>query len=250
MFPSLKSLLWILTFSLATFIAEGEETLYLVTGDFAPFSGKTLPQGGMTTEITTQAFKEMGYQVHIDFEPWRRGYINTGKLLYFGTFPYVEDSTRKKKFLFSDPLYTTKVNFFVRSDFNKMLHKDEDLRGLKACLPVGYSTREIQGFLDEGLLTITMRPSNDAACFRAVEKNRVDLYAVNYITGWKIIKQIFGQNNGFKNIGKPLMPAHYHLIVGRQHPNGQALLKIFNEGLIRLKHNGMYQKIVQRHLGQ
>ena len=131
-----------------------------------------------------------------------------------------------------------------------MLHKDEDLKGLKACLPVGYSSREIQGFIDDGLLTITMRPSNDAACFRAVEKSRVDLYAVNYITGWKIIKQIFARTDGFKNVGKPLVPASYHLIVHKQHPKGQTLLDIFNNGLGRLKHNGKYQDIIQRHLNQ
>ncbi len=248
--PSLKSLLWILTFSLATFTAEGEETLYLVTGDYAPFSGQTLPQGGMTTEITTQAFREMGYEAHIDFEPWKRGYINTGKLLYFGTFPYVKDSNREKDFLFSHPLYTIKVNFFVRSDFNKTFSKKQDLKGLKTCLPVGYSSREIQDLIDEEIISITMRPSNDAACFRALEKNRVDLYAINFITGWQIIKNTFGRIDGFKNIGEPLMPAHYHLIVSKQHPKGQALLNVFNEGLTRLKHNGLYQDILERHLAQ
>jgi len=73
-------------------VIASDKDLYLVTGDYPPFSGIQLPQGGMTTEITVKAFKEMGYQAQIDYQPWKRGFTNTRKLLYFGTFPYVKDS--------------------------------------------------------------------------------------------------------------------------------------------------------------
>jgi polar amino acid transport system substrate-binding protein len=230
-------------------LALGQETLYLVTGDFAPFSGQHLPQGGMTTEITVAAFKAVGYHAHIDYQPWKRGYTNTRKHLYFGTFPYVEDKTRKKLFLFSKPLYTAESYFFVHKDFNRPFNNKEDLKGLRACLPIGYSPREIQSYLDDGLITVAIRPSNDAACFRAIEKGRVDLYALNNITGWKVIQKTYGQKDGFKIIGDSIMPAYYHIIVDKQYPNGAALLSAFHEGLAQLKSSGLYQDIISRHLG-
>ena len=244
----LKPLTWTFVFWLMTSAATSEETLFLVSGDFPPFSGKSLPQGGMTTEITVKAFKEMGYQAQIEFEPWKRGFTNTSKLLYFGTFPYVKDNDRVKDFLFSQPIYSVKAYFFVRSDFNKPFKNMQDLKGLTACLPVGYSSDTIQQFLDKELITIGMRPSNDAACFRALSKRRVDLYGINVITGWDVIKKTFGHVNGFKTIGTSLLPAHYCIMVNKQYPNAQKLLNTFNEGLTRLKERGAYQDIVKRHL--
>ena len=245
----LKKSLWVLSLWLAASFAMGEEILYLVTGEFAPFSGEALPHGGMTTEITVSAFKEMGYETQIDFLPWKRGYINTRKHLYLGTFPYVEDATRKKTFLFSKPLYTTKTHFFARQNSSLLYENQQDLQGLKVCLPVGYSAREIQGFLDKGIVTIGMRPSNDAACFRALHKGRVDLYAINSITGWAVIKKTFGDTHDFKTIGEPLLPSLYYFIVDNQHPNGQNLLDVFNNGLTAIKKKSIYQNIISRHLG-
>ncbi len=93
-----------------------------------------------------------------------------------------------------------------------------------------------------------MRPSNDAACFRALKKGRIDLYATNDITGWEVIKKTFGHTNDFKTIGKALITASYYIIVDKQHPNGAALLNIFNQGLKILKSKGIYQEIIHRHL--
>ena len=229
-------------------VIASDKDLYLVTGDYPPFSGIQLPQGGMTTEITVKAFQQMGYQTNIEYEPWKRGFTNTQKLLYFGTFPYVKDLEREKLFLFSDPLYSSKPYFFTRQDSNITYEKDEDLQGLTACVPIGYSYREIQSFLDKKIITVVMRPSNDAACFRALKKGRADLYAGNDITGWEIIKKTFGHTNDFKTIGKALKTASYYIMVGKQHPNGRALLDIFNQGLGVLKSKGVYQEIIHRHL--
>ncbi len=120
--------------------------------------------------------------------------------------------------------------------------------GLTACVPIGYSHREIQPFLDKKIISVVMQPSNDAACFRALARGRADLYARNDITGWEVIEKTFGHTRGFKTIGKALITASYYIIVDKQHPNGQALLDIFNEGLGTLKSKGIYREIIHRHL--
>ncbi len=226
------------------------ETITLVTGDFAPYSGKMLSQGGMTTEIIVKAFEEVGYTAEIKFLPWKRGFNLTQNHKYFGTFPYVADDERKKEFLFSEPIYKAKVYFFVLSDSNIKYEKDEDLKGLKTCVPLGYSTLGIQRFLDRKILTISVQPIDDAACFKVIKLGRAQLYEVNEITGWDVIKKTFGTTKEFRTIGKPLQVHNYYIIVNKTYPNGKKLLEQFSKGLKLLKQKGIYKKIVERHLGK
>ena len=223
-------------------------TIKLVTGDFAPFSGKDLSQGGMITEIIVKAFKEVGYATKIEYRPWKRGYQETLRHKHFGTFPYVTDDERKKLFLFSDAIYAAKVRFFVRSDFNRKYEKDEDLKGLRVCVPIGYSSVEIQRFLDKKILN-TITPLGDKECFRLVEKGRTQLYSVNEVTGWTIIQKLYGTRDGFRTIGEPLRVNGYYIIVAETYPDGETLLEQFNKGLNALKQKGIYQQIIDRHLG-
>lgn len=45
------------------------DRLTLVTGEYEPFSGDTLAEGGPLTSIVRLAFAESGQQVKIDFLP-------------------------------------------------------------------------------------------------------------------------------------------------------------------------------------
>ncbi len=226
------------------------ETITLVTGDFAPYSGKDFSQGGMTTEIIVKAFKEVGYTAEIEFLPWKRGIRYTKMHKFFGTFPYVADDERKKEFLFSKPIYAAKVYFFVRSDSNIKYEKDEDLQGLTTCVPLGWSPGEIQRFLDKKILNIGNQPIDDATCFQRLKLGRVDLYPTNEVTGWYVIKKTFGTTKDFRTIGKHLQVNNYYIIVDKTYPNGKKLLEQFNKGLKLLKQKGIYQEIIEQHLGK
>jgi polar amino acid transport system substrate-binding protein len=86
-----------------------------VTGEYPPFSGETLLNRGLATEIIETAFKELGWPYEIEFKPWERGYQETEEGLYFATFPY-EPSGGRENFTFSQPLYPVNYKFFVTAD--------------------------------------------------------------------------------------------------------------------------------------
>ena len=226
------------------------DTIKLVTGEFLPLSGEKLSNGGITTEIVVKAFEEVGKEVDISFRPWKRGFLATKYHDYFGTFPYVEDEERKKDFLFSDSFLEPNIYFFGLSGSDIKFEKDEDLRGLNVCLPIGYSKIAIQKFLDKELLKITMKPISDAACFKGLLAGRANLYAINEISGWYVIQKTFGTKKDFRTIGKPLSSLKYYLIVDKKYPDGEKILEQFNEGLKLLKEKGTYDEIINRHLGK
>lgn len=222
------------------------EPIKLVTGAFIPFSGEAVMDGGMSTEIIIRAFAEVGYTTKVDFMPWKRGYQDTLQHKYLGTFPYVKNEEREKLFFYSQPTYAARVFFFVRNDFKIKYSKDEDLKGLTTCVPLGYSTKEIERFTKKELITV-QRPLTDEACFKMLEKGRVDLFSVNEITGWRIIHKIYGDTKGFRTLGKPLLVNSYHLIIPKSYPNGKKMIEQFNRGLDKIKQKDL-QGIINRHL--
>jgi len=67
----------------------------LVTGDdYAPFTGESLPAGGMLTQVVQSALAAAGISNTLDWRPWNRGYLQTLRGDYDATFPYVRSVQR------------------------------------------------------------------------------------------------------------------------------------------------------------
>lgn len=50
--------------------ASPPQLIRLTTLDWAPYTGASLPGGGETTQLLSNVFAELGYQLHVDFLPW------------------------------------------------------------------------------------------------------------------------------------------------------------------------------------
>lgn len=240
----------LLTFLFFMPAPSSAKTITLVTGEFSPYSGEKLPNGGMISEIIDKAFASMGDSVEFDFRPWKRGYLETINHKYQGTFPYVKDENREKIFLFSNSLYTGKVSVFVKKGSLIKFDTDEDLQGLKTCLPRGWTTVNIQRFLDKEIVEISVVPQDLKDCFVAINTGRADFFTTNEVTGWDTINKTFGTTEGFHIVGQPLSISHYRMIVEKELTNGTKILKKLNKGLTKIQENGVYNEIVQRHLSK
>ena len=238
-------------FFLATLVLANQaiaETLNLVTGDgFPPFTGQNLPNGGLATEIVQRVFNEMGYEVNIDFKPWKRGYSDAKKKKYLATFPYEKNAKRLRDFSYSQPLYNFAHYFFIKDGAAIEFTKDEDLQGLRACLPIGYNPLRLQDMVDKGIVTLE-RPVDMDACFQMLERGRVDLVRVHQRVGWKVIEKVFKTKAGFRVLDKPVRENIAHLIVAKDHTDGVRLLERFDKTLQTLNAEGVIEEIIQRHI--
>ena len=95
-----------LTISLLLSGLASAAPVQLVTGDdYAPFTDRELPQGGMLTELVQQALLQAGHQPKLSWLPWKRGYQATLRGQFDVTFPYLKTAEREADYLFSAPLY-------------------------------------------------------------------------------------------------------------------------------------------------
>ncbi len=210
--------------TILTFIALFSFSIYafggqvkIATGEFHPYSGSDLTHGGMITALVTESFLADNKEVDLYFLPWKRGLVYTSNHRMAATFPYIKDPEREKQYLFSDAIFSAKARLFVRSDSKIIFSKDDDLEGLSTCVPLGYSTREIQRFLDKGLVQVDMRPLSDSHCLKAVHKGNIDFYSVNELTGRMLARDLFGSSKALKTVGDPIAINKYHLIISKDY---------------------------------
>ncbi|MDX5373134.1 MAG: transporter substrate-binding domain-containing protein [Pseudomonadaceae bacterium] len=218
--------------------------LKLVTGDqYPPFTGRSLPDGGMLTELVLRALQETGQQPQLAWQPWKRGYLATLRGQYDATFPYLPSPQREAEFLFSAPLYETTQKLFSRSE--DQLEADH-LAGKRLCLPLGWQPPEpLLALLASGQLQ-RHEPQDLATCAKLVALGRDDFFVADDLLGQQALRHA-GVHSRLRQSQTTLARNRLHLIVPRNRPGAQALMDSFNAGLQRLRDDGTYAQIVQKH---
>lgn len=150
---------------------------------------------------------------------------------------------RKAKFDFSEPYYDSGVVMGINAN-NDTIKSYEDLRGKKVAVKTGtegYSFAEsiaskygftIVPFDDSSQMYDDVKTGNSAACF---EDEPVLRFGVK-------------QNNGLKVVTDKEDGASYGFAVSKD--KNQELLEMFNAGLVNIKANGEYERIIAEYVGE
>jgi polar amino acid transport system substrate-binding protein len=221
----------------------------LVTGEYAPFTGENLPQGGMGTEIVTSVLKSLDWQYQIVFEPWERSVVDLDANQFFGAFPFSIDVERSRDHLFSDAIFTDPFMFFALKDAPFHYLQPDDLTGRTLCYPgaKGWSLEGLQPLVDAGKIKME-RPADLPACFNMLKANRVDLVFAAESVGWTAAKTALGSTDAIKTLEQPYKVAYAHIMITKTYPNGSQLLGRFNAALQKLEEDGTLAEIRSRHL--
>ena len=228
--------------------AASADAIHVVTGnDYPPFADKNLPGGGMITEIVDLAFKKVGYQAHIVYRPWKRGYEETKKGVFAATFPHIKTEERLKDFHYSQPINTVYTRVFVVKD--SPIRELQDLTGRRICVPLGYGVSERVGErLKKELFNAEAPPVDLAGCLKMMLSGRKDFFIINEINGWTTIRETFNTTDHFRTLDVIFKEETHHLIVSKTTANGERILKAFDRGLDQLREDGTLQTIITRHL--
>lgn len=222
--------------------------LDLVTGnDYAPFTGETLPGGGMLTELVLGAFRVVGLGYEVRFMPWKRGYDGVVGGKYLGGFPYVRTPEREAEVLFSDPLIEVRQLVYLSTRTPMDFRSPQDFKGRSVCAPVGYALpAELAALVARGELT-RESPADLPACVRMVAADRVDAFVIDEFTGQAAVASLVAGRD-IRIAERPYARVGQHLILSRANPDAAAVLAAFNSGLKKLKESGAFDEIVRRHL--
>lgn len=236
--------------ALATAGPAAAESVKLVTGNgWKPFVDQDLPEGGMATDLVRQAYKSINQDISIEFLPWKRGKRKVENHDIHGTFPYLKNAERAKKFKFSDPIMVVEARPFVTAENKGSISSYEDMKGKRLCLPEGYalSNDKLKEMVDSGEIT-RISPRNYTNCFRMLKRGRADFANAERPSGLNIAKDVFGSPGKVSAENLVLKELELRVMFSKNLENVDDFVTMANEALGNLRDSGQHEKIIQKHL--
>lgn len=229
----------------AATVDDGEPITLVTSNDYHPFADERLREHGLAIRVAVEAFEAAGYAPEVEVvDSWSEVERRTQSTDYDVALPYVHTSERAPYFRFSDPLYPMLSQIFVRAGSNLSPRwRESELAGTSACKPTGYYLQDVRPYMDTGFLGLE-RADSVADCLEQLAAGEVDFVPVNRFTGWsKIIEASNLDPDDFEHLAKPMARAPLRVMVGRDHPDGERLLRDFDEALDVLESSGRLAEI-------
>ncbi len=245
---------------------------FLTADGYTPFTDRSLPNGGMITQIVSSSMNLIKKQSGGDFN-YNVSWVNDwaahlNPLLitraFDAGFPWLKPDCanaaelsrdakyRCQKFFFSDPLYEVFTVLFVKADSPITFAKDDEIIGKSLCLPVGQSTHELdkggRNWVKDKKITL-LRPQNVEECFRLLDSGGVNAVVTPDLTG-KSVAAALGISDKVKALKRPVAIGTLHVIVPKTHPHASTMLYYINTAVGKLRDSGEYDKIVDNQMSR
>jgi polar amino acid transport system substrate-binding protein len=245
---------------------------FLTADGSTPFTDRSLPSGGMITQIVSTAMDLVKEQSQGSFA-YNISWVNDwaahlNPLLitraFDAGFPWLKPDCsrpadlsqdakyRCQKFFFSDPLYEVFTVMFVKANSPITFAKDDEIIGKTLCQPVGYSTYELdkggRNWVKENKVVL-LRPQSVEECFRLLDSGSANAVVTPDLTG-KAVTAALGLGDKIKALQRPVGIGTLHLIVPKTHPHASTVLYYINTSIAKLRESGEYDKIVDSHLSR
>lgn len=237
----------------------------IVTGDdWAPFTDETHPTGGLVVEVANVALTiaDQKPDFKIDFindwgahlRPLITDHAYDFSLVWFRpNCDVVDRLSDDSKFRcnnldWSDPIFQQIIGYYTRAGAPRP-DNYQALFGKTICRPSGYSTFMMEEvLLVEPNITLA-RPSGTVDCFEGLVNGDYDavVLAADVAEG-AIAKLSAREQVAFQDHLSQV--ATMHAVIAKTHPQGGELLEIINNGLVKIKQNGEWFKIISRHLSE
>lgn len=241
-------LILLLTFMQFHIFSDTAPVVDFYIGEWEPFTGKYMKNGGLITAIVSEACRNSGINSKFKFYPWKRAEFSVERGESFATFPYQETNERKEMYLFSETIYTSSMAILYlkkRTSSIDLKHiRKEDFRNIRA--GIIYGTDAVKHELEK-LGAVVEEVQDVSQNFKKLEENRIDIIIDDVLVIKYSIAKLYGSDTlkfefSDKSFGNK---ANYKLMVSKKYPNSVQLLTKFNAGIRTIISNGTYNRIIR-----
>lgn len=221
--------------------SQAQDVITIASGEWSPYISPDLPHNGITSQIVTEAFAQVGIQTEYRFFPWKRGMelARAGEL--HATLGWAINEDRQKDFWFSaEPVAIDRTVFFY--------HKDKPIswesiwdrnQRYKVGATIGYDYGDKFNNSEAAGNFQVQRHAEDRNGLRHILKKQIDLFPIDLIVAKHLLRQHFPlKQEQFSYVETPLYEGPLYLLFSKQHPESQTLKTRFDEGMKRLKASG------------
>ena len=216
----------------------------MLTVEWAPHYGSSLPEKGLTTALVKAAFKAGGHSSQVDFIPWARALkeVEEGKSdVVMGAYFNEE---RAQKYYYSDRIYSLDLGLIARPGLDVL--KYESLRELS-----DYKIGVSRGFANSDEFDAADYLDKDIATFpnlniRKLFRGRIDMAVMNFdLFRYEARKEGFCITD-VTFMDPPLSTEGLYMMASRNIRDGERIIEDFNRGLLTIRQNGEFDRIVNR----
>jgi polar amino acid transport system substrate-binding protein len=221
-----------------------QQTVSLATLEWPPYTGKNLVNNGFTAEIVGAAFQAVEVETKTTFLPWSRGLKEVSEGRIDAIYPAYYSRERLEAYTFSSPFISGPLVFIKRKETQVDFEELQDLKQYSIGVVHGYvNTPEF----DEADFLNKKAVKSDEQNIVKLIKGRLDLAVVDKFTALNILATKYPESLGKLDfVTKPLEEKPLHVMCSKMSDRQQELCSMFNRGLILIKKNGKYQKIIER----
>lgn len=158
------------------------ETWKVASQDWAPFSGKSLPEGGACIVVLRELLKAEGIDLIVEFYPWLRTIETGSKKEYVGVYPAYAEELPKEGFIPSVDIFSSPLAFAEPVSKPLVWTTLDDLKGKVIGVCKGYGTTdEFVEKVDSGVITVDAITGEapDLQNLKKVAAGRVDASVID-----------------------------------------------------------------------
>ncbi|WP_158228932.1 substrate-binding periplasmic protein [Chitinimonas sp. BJB300] len=217
----------------------------LANGEWPPYAGETLPEGGIGTHIVRAALAAEGITVEFDYLSWKRGLEIAKRGLLVGAILWVPLPEREADFLFSDPIMNTDFVLLYRQ--NKPLNSVKQVKGFQFGMANGYSYEKMPELTS--LVRESGKPSvvvaDDESGIKAVIQERIDLFPIDRQVGRWLLSNMPAPNVPVLVNEPPIRVDQLVVLFPRTSARSKWLQERMNAGLANLRASGQLTNWLQ-----
>jgi polar amino acid transport system substrate-binding protein len=222
----------------------GQEQMNLATDCYEPFYGPELKNKGVITELASEALKVEGLVMNVDFVPWQRAYVMAKDGKYHGLLGALYTKERKDYFLCSEKIFDISIGLFAKKKKGINYKKLEDLKRYKIGVVRGYNYTDE---FDNANYLNKVESSTAEKSVNLFINDRVDIIAgPKMVIECYIKKEFSSYEEDIEYIGE-LEVRPLHILISKKLENSDYYIKKLDDGLKKIKENGVYEKIIKKH---
>ncbi|MDW7673488.1 MAG: transporter substrate-binding domain-containing protein [Bacillota bacterium] len=197
---------------------------------------------GFNVDIIKAVALQQGLEISFRPMPWSEAVIALANGEVHAIQGMTQTKIRQEKFLFSDPYVVNSQAIFVLKDRSYPISL-ADLKGRTVAVQEFDYAHDLLNAM-EGV-TLAVASDQEEAIDLLLEK-KVDAFVGNRLTGMYLIQK-HKKWDQIKIIGEKLEPTEYGLAVTKEN---EVLLELFNQGIAKIKDNGIYDEIYKKWFGE
>lgn len=219
--------------------------IVLATWDWAPYYARELPDGGAATEIVEMSFRRAGYELQVEWVPWARAIEKAKEGEYDGVLGCWYTDERAGFFSYSKPFLHNEIVFFKRRGEAIHYKSFRDVTAYRIGVTRNSGPHEWLKAKHFSNLDIV----GDANLnIKKLMAKRFDLIADEKMGVLYILKHQYpGWKDALEILDPPLRVDNLHIMISKKNRAHQKIVSDFDRGLLEIRQDGTFQKILAKH---